>query len=507
MVNLEIIMHFFKYDMIQHKHLLNNYILLIKNNMYKRHYSKIHYGSDIMELPIERKRIMYSVIAALLVVFVTTLATLLYIERTQYGNKLQGRYQKELYDLMDNVQNLDTDLAKVSVVSSPQQSTLIFGDIWRQAGAATDRINSLPVIHTAISEASKFLSQVSGFAYSIVKNRSNGQGISDDQWKTVSELRKNASYLKGQLLSLQREMEDGNITWTDISYEGSRILGSSQDNITDGIFTDISQEIQKYPSLIYDGPFSEDVLNITPRVTAEPVITMEQAKAKLNDIFGSGKIAKISTYSSKEGGSIGAYPFQVTLKGRNENAPIYIDISKNGGHVIYMLDTRDVGQQSMDIKKAIDLGLKYLESLGLKDMTPLYTQRTYNTIVANYVYTQTGGNQSTLIYPDQVKLKIALDNGEIIGVEAQKYFTSHASRSIPKPALTAADARGKVSRNLTITNTRLAVIPLSSQKEVFCYEFIGKAGGSTYIVYINAENGSEEDILQIIDTPGGQLAL
>lgn len=463
--------------------------------------------SDSMDQPIMRKRGIYSVIAAILVVGVTTLASLLYIDRMQLGNRLQGRYQKELYDLIGNVQNLETDLSKVSVAFSPQQTTLLFGDIWRQAGAASDRINSLPITHTSISQTSKFLSQVSDFAYSLVRYQNNGGKLNNDQWKTVSELRNNAAYLKRQLFTLQQEMEDGNVGWSEIRYGGGKVLGQTQNNIVDGMFTEIDKQLQKSPTLIYDGPFSENVLNITPRVASEPAITVEQAKAKVADIFGKDNITEIGMYSSKGEGRIPVYPFYVILKGRDKNSPIDIDISKNGGHVVYMLDSRNVDVQTIDIKKGIDEGLKYLEKLGFSNMVPSFTQRTYNILVANYVYTINNGESNVMVYPDQVKVKIALDNGQVIGIEAEKYYTSHTDRNLNKAALSTEAARAKVSPNLKITNTRMALIPLFSKKEVFCYEFVGKRDNTTYIIYINAENGNEEDILQIIETPDGQLAM
>lgn len=460
-----------------------------------------------MDQPIMRKRGIYGVIAAILVVAVTTLASLLYIERMNYQNLLQGRYQKELYDLIGNVQNLETDLSKVSVASSPQQVTLLYGEIWRQAASAADRVNSLPISHTAISQTSKFLSQVSDFAYSLVRNQSAGAKPTDSQWKTVSALRNNAGYLRTQLFNLQQDLEDGNLSISEISYEGNRVLGSSQKNTLDGTFTSIDKQMEKYPTLIYDGPFSENVMNISPRVGSEPVITAELAKQKVINIFGKDKIAEIGSYSAKGGGRIGVYPFYVTLKGRDKNTPINIDISKNGGHVIYMLDTRDVGPQTIDVKKGIDIGLNYLENLGFSNMIPTFTQTTYNILVANYVYTQNNGDTNVVIYPDQVKVKIALDNGEVIGVEAEKYYTAHTSRNIPKASLSVSEARSKASTNLKITNTRLTIIPLLSEREVLCYEFVGRYDNSTFMAYINAVSGNEENILQIIDTPGGQLAM
>ncbi len=53
------------------------------------------------------------------------------------------------------------------------------------------------------------------------------------------------------------------------------------------------------------------------------------------------------------------------------------------------------------MKKAIDIGTKYLNGLGYKNMLPTYTLRYGNEAVISYVYKQ--GN--VIIYPDQIKLK------------------------------------------------------------------------------------------------------
>lgn len=457
--------------------------------------------------PVMKKRGIYSVIAALMVIGVTTFASLLYIDRMQFGNRLQGRYQKELYDLIGNVQNLESDLSKVTAVASTQQSALLFGDIWRQAGAASDRINSLPVTHTAISETSKFLTQVADFSYSLVRTMNNGGKIADGDMKNVGELRNNAAYLRNELALMQKDMEDGNIKWSEIRYEGGKLLGKAQANLVDQKFTDIDQAVQKHPTLIYDGPYSENVLNIAPRVSDEPEITQDMAKDRVMSIIGKDRVQEIGNYSTKGDGRIAVYPFYVVLKGRDRNTAIDIDISKNGGHIVYMLDPRNVGPASIDNKKAIDIGLKYLEEHGYKDMIPTFSQRTDNILVTNYVYTQHSGENNIVIYPDQIKVKVALDNGDIIGVEAEKYLTSHTTRNMPKVKLSSKQARAKANPGIQVTNTRLALIPLLSKREVLCYEFVGRKDNGTYIVYINAENGNEEDILQIIDTPGGQLAM
>ena len=53
----------------------------------------------------------------------------------------------------------------------------------------------------------------------------------------------------------------------------------------------------------------------------------------------------------------------------------------------------------------------------------------------------------------------------------------------------------------------MAVIPTEWQSEILCYEFKGKVQDTEFLVYINAENGREEDILVIKDTPNGILTM
>lgn len=461
---------------------------------------------------IARKRIIYSVVVTILVVGVTTIACLLYLDRIQLGNSLQGKYQKQLFSLIYNVQTLETDLSKVGVTASTRQSTLLFGDIWRQAGAAADNINSLPISHSSISQTSRFLSQVSDFSFSLLRVQNDGDKLTDAEWKNLEELKKNAAYLRQQLYGLQKEMNDGNIRWVEIKNEGGKLLGQAKASLIDEKFVSIDKQMQNHPTLIYDGPFSENILEIKPKVLSEPQITVEQAKQKVTEIIGKEKIQDIGVYSPKGNGKIPTYAFSVSIKGRDKKDQINIDISKNGGHVVYMIDNRSIGNAGFDTKKAIDKGLDFLKNRGYKDMIPSFCQKSGNAIVVNYVYTQKtegvdGKAAETVIYPDQIKLKIALDNGDIIGIEAEKFLIAHSIRKLPKPSITVDKARQNASSKIKITNTRLALIPMNSSREVFCYEFVGKKDKDTFIIYINAENGGEENILQIIDTPDGQLAM
>lgn len=76
------------------------------------------------------------------------------------------------------------------------------------------------------------------------------------------------------------------------------------------------------------------------------------------------------------------------------------------------------------------------------------------------------------LYPDLIKVSVAMDNGEILGFDARGYLTNHHQRTFEKPALSMEEAQKKVSPNLTVKNGKMAVVPSTSLTEKLCYEFV-----------------------------------
>lgn len=449
-----------------------------------------------------KKRSLLAIVVALIVTGSVTFGTVMYNENRLYKNYLQAQFQRSLYNLITDVENMQVALSKTTVTASPKQSLLLFGEISREASTAQERLNALPITHNAVAQTSKFLAQVGDFSYALLKANNRGEGIADGDWSNVEKLRNFAGYLTTQLQDLENEIAEGNINWGEVKDERLQFIQKDLGNPVDIKFQNISEQMQEYPTLIYDGPFAENVLNIKPKILSEKEISIDKAKEIAAELIGKNKVQSVGQYSDKTGGSIPVYALSVDVKGR-EDGNINIDISKNGGKPVYMLDSREVNKAKLSVKEAVDIGKKYLEKNGYKDMIPSFSLRYDNVAVVNYIYVQ----DKVVIYPDQIKLKIALDNGDIVGIESQHYLTSHTKRAIQKPRITAEDARKNVSQRLEVKNIRLSIIPMESTREVFCYEFYGQHNGEDYIVYINAMDGTEERILKVLETPNGELTM
>ena len=159
---------------------------------------------------------------------------------------------------------------------------------------------------------------------------------------------------------------------------------------------------------------------------------------------------------------------------------------------VYNTDTSEVED---DIKS----NLSSISDMSTKMET--YYLKQEGIVTINYAYEQDG----VTIYSDLIKLKVALDNGEVLGIETKGYLNSHEERNIQQAKISKEQAKENLNPKLQIESEALAIIPTKWRTERLCWEFKGKVDDTDFLVYINAETGKEEDILVIVNTPNGTL--
>ena len=452
-----------------------------------------------------KKRMLYTSAVAIIVVFSTTFAILMFLERLDYRNYLQGQYSKNMYELVDAVQSIRVNLGKSAIVGSREQSIVVFEEIFRNSATANDKLHSLPIEQSVIGDTSEFLTQVGDFCYTLSKAASEGKELNNKEYELIDKLEIQSYTLQEQLNGVLSNINEGKVKWGEIRKKSSGVFAKEGKNLVTEKFKGIQKQIVQYPALIYDGPFSDNILEIKPKIMSQKEVSEKEAIKVIKNIFGEEKIASIENKPVQGKTRIPSYTFYITFKGRDKSdSKTVIEVSKNGGKILYLLDNRPIGKPTLDIKKAVEGGSVFIAKLGYKNMKPTYMLNYKNTAVVTYVYNQ----GSLAIYPDQVKLKIALDDGSIIGIESEKFLVAHVEkRTDTKPKITAAKAQEKVGKRLKINKISLAIIPTETNKEVLCYEFLGSYKGKNFIVYIDANTGYEQRIIEIIDTPNGKLTI
>lgn len=447
-------------------------------------------------------RKMYSIVVALIAV-VSIWGIYQYKHAANLRQELDNQYNRAFYDMVGYVNNVDTLLAKSMISTTTAKTAVTLEEAWRQANLAQTNLGQLPVSQPVLASTSKFLTQVGDLSFALNNQNVRGKQLSNDQYKTVERLYKYSGQLKKSLSQLQNDLGSGRLKWGELASKGANLFSKVSSNSPMKNLESVSNTFHDYPTLIYDGPFSDHMMSAEAKGLTGNTVNSEEAKKNVRKFLGDDKVQDIKDVGKTDSGPIKTYSYSVTLKGAAKGQSVNISVSQKGGHIVWMLYNRPVKESKIDMNKAKKIGRDFLASKGYKNMEDTYYITQDNIATINYAYNQKG----VTIYPDLIKLKVALDNGEIVGIEAKTYLSNHTDRNIPAPKVTAADAKKKVNTRLKLHSSGMAIIPTTYKKEHFCYEFKGKLDNNDFIVYINAETGEEEDILMIVNTPNGVLTM
>lgn len=447
-----------------------------------------------------KKNYLYGIMILLIIVSIV-LGYFLYKENKQYTTAVHNQYNFALYELIDYVQDVENYLAKAMITSTPQHGAETLSKVWREANLAQVYLAQLPVSSTELANTAKFLNQVSEYSYSLSRKNIYNEELSQDDLDNLKQLHDYSRELKNTLAQLSTDMNEGRISWDELTKDTEIAFAQQVDNLSASTFKNLDENFGEYAGLIYDGAFSEHMESADKKGLTGEEIDEEKAKQIAKDFIGEDKINELNSNGLIENGDIQVFDFSAKVKNGDDNNPLTISISKKGGHIVNMNYNRQIDIEAISQDEANKIGKEFLKSRGIENMKETYYLKEGGVVTINYAYDQNG----VVVYPDLIKLKVALDNGEVLGMETSGYLNNHTVRDISKAKISKEQAKSNLNKNLEITSEGLAIIPTEWKTEILCYEFKGKINDTDFLVYINAETGREENILVIIDTPNGIL--
>lgn len=449
-----------------------------------------------------KDRHMFSIIVVLFIVCLV-LGGFIYKKQKEYEQVMENQYNLAFFELVDYVQNVENYLAKSLISTSPEHGAETLTQVWKEANLAQIYLSQIPINNEGLSNTARFLNQVSDYSYSLSRKNIYNESLTQEDLDNLKDLHTYCVDLQNTLNQLSTEMTDGTISWQELTKKGNTLLAQQVSNNSKDSFSNIDTNFGEYAGLIYDGAYSEHIDKAEKKGLTGENVSEEQAKEIAINLIGSDKIKEISSSGFSENGNIAAYSFSAILNDGDKNNPASVSISQKGGHVIFMNYNRDVNTETISQDDANQIGKDFLASKGYPNMKETYYLKQDGIVTINYAYNQ----NDVIVYPDLIKVKIALDNGDVLGIETTGYLNSHTERDIPSPTISLEDAKSRLNKNLEIFSEGFAIIPTEWKTEIFCYEFKGKVDDTDFLVYINAQTGKEENILVIINTPNGTLTM
>ena len=446
-----------------------------------------------------KKAHMLSIITIFLVIIVCLVAVLV---NRQKESKMasENSYNMAFYQLVDYVQNVETYLAKSLISSTPEHGAETLTNVWRESNLAQAYLSQLPIESQELENTEKFLNQVSDYSYSLSRKNIYNESLSDDDLENLKNLHTYSIELENTLNQLSDDINSGRIKWNELTNKGTTAFAQQVSTSSLDGFSNLEENFHEYSGLIYDGAFSEHLTSSEPKGLTGEDIDEETAKQKAIDFIGKDSVKEIENLGYTENATIPEYNFSIKTVVEDS---ISISVSKKGGHIVYMNSNRSVNTEIISQEEANSKGKEFLSNHGFKDMKETYYLKQDGIVTINYAYIQ----NDVVVYADLIKVKVALDNGEVLGIETTGYLNNHTQRDTTKVKISREEAKKTLNKNLQINYEGLAIIPTEYKTEILCYEFKGKVETQEFLVYINAENGREEDILIITNTPNGTLTM
>lgn len=429
---------------------------------------------------------------------------------------MRAVYRQAFLQLSDNVHDMQTSLKKLMVVSSPRQHVLLLDDVWRLSGAAAENLACLPVPHPDTEAFNRFVVQTGDYARALATRLLAGEILREDDRGQLAALYEASVQTCAQL---ERRLQDGDYPLAALDADGfyapsAGVDGAAGPDASPGAdeaangaadaggasgADEAEDSLTNYPTLIYDGPFSDSTEKAEPRgLPAGEADAAAALGAAVSYVGGTLQV------TGETAGRIPCYEIAGTdADGRS----VELAVTKQGAQVLWMMAASEGGAAGVPDEaegaRMRDAARAYLDARGYDGMEATYAQFYAGVAVYNFASVQGG----VILYPDLVKVYVERQSGKIVGVDAYNYLFSHAVRELPIPVLTEQEARERVSDALAIVSARLALIPKTAVVETLCYEFKGTYGDAEFIVYINAVTGEEEEIFEILNSDEGQLVV
>lgn len=404
---------------------------------------------------------------------------------------LEEAYQSALSESCEALQALSIDMEKLLVSGDPSLGAALLHQISRSAGEVHRGLSFLPLSHEAVAPTISFVARLSDYTASLLPELVREGALDSRELDALSGERAAAVRLTAQLSLASQTMAEDALRFVG----GGSAFAANLDAQARPLEILADQDNgMEYPTLIYDGPFSDARRTGAPRGLPEGEITEAEAIDIARAFIGDRALSAAPAPDTS--GALPAYGVTVAT----QDVQLNLEITRQGGRVLWMMPETASFQVVQSVESCRERAAQFLREHGFGEMTATHHQLYDGLCVVNLAAVQDG----VLLYPDLVKVQVRMDTGDVVGLEAHSYWMNHTVRALPAPALDESAARARLSDAVESAPGRLCLIP-DQDDETLCYEFPVQLDGESYLVYLDAQTGAEVQLLKVIPTDAGTL--
>lgn len=400
--------------------------------------------------------------------------------------KAENQYQRAFHELNANVDQLHRELAKLQILTHEEAQRKGLANVWRLANLAQNDISQLPLAFLPFQETQQLLHNISDFAYQSTLRDTKQKPFSAKEKQLLQRLYKRTGEINQDLSKVQTAVIQKKLRWMDVELALAEPKAGPRDNMIIDGFKLVNQKVMAYHDLDWGPTSKAKHWAQDPQLIGKKPLSQTVLQKKAEAYAGGKATRQVKRKLLNERGVA-----EFVVRRSADNSKIHVQLNQYNGWPISFMDSRALGNAKWSAKQAVQAAENYLRKHGLPAMNMVAVDKYERAMSVTFVENM----HNMLIYPHKMVLNVALDNGEIIGLQSDlpfagtksKAFASWKADKIPQQS-----ARAFLAPAFKVRTVQLAVIENERGQEVLCYQFDGKLDHLYSRVFINAQTGAEE---------------
>lgn len=407
----------------------------------------------------------------------TTIVTAGAMQMNNVTMRSANNYRATLFEMVSVSEDMDNQFSKLRVSTGVEEQRRLLTDILVDAALMESALEKMPIDTVTSTDISAFVNKTGSYARNLLSKLAAGKSLNETEIATVNYLHQLNAGLYGELNTLATHMSER---------EFMAFIDGQECEIRH-TFDEIGKSTRQEPQEIVDAPFSQEG-NVGKNMLTDEEVSESKAKELALQYLNGYHVVNGECTGETVSDEKACYNFVLTCE---NGAEIFAQISKAGGKLMMFNTYEECSQKNFDLQTCDTLAREFLSTLGMKDVEAVWLSDGGMVADITYVGTQDG----VRIYSELIRVRVCESKGVVVGMDASNYLVNHKKREIGS-AMSAEEAREKLSSHLTPYAAHLALIPVE-EKEVLCYEFGCTYGEDEYIVYLDAVTGEEVQIYRV----------
>ena len=395
------------------------------------------------------------VLSGLLTIGLIVMGVFLYTSKQNeeaLQHSLRAQYTNRMTDASEKLTELQKSVQSATVFNDKVAQAEPLEDIWRLTSEIKSDIASLPLQQDFSNEWMNYLGRLGDYA----KLKSQDK-VPEDKWlKVTTNVAANLDEFSYEWQNASTELLANQESFAEWQKE----IQAAEPNKK---WTGLSDTVKGYTESDFPLTASESDNQKKKELKSiedQPVSEQHVVK-QMKDMFPKFKNAQLVTSSSKQEAPYPFYHIQF-----HEGIRIgYADYTKKGGHLLSLLIERPIGKERITQEQMKEKAEKAVKAFGFDDVELVESRE--NHLVWHVVFVRINPVNEARIYADAIQLKLAEDDGEILGVNTMEYIQKE---KLPEQKLVTIDWKKYFTDQVTVETERLAYTENEQAQQRLCYE-------------------------------------